>query len=151
MGSSQGVEKAYTTEFLKDKEAFLIARVVEMDSHGLMGSIREALLDSFNLPIYVLSASELKQMVTSNGHFSIERMEEIHFPPKLSTQDIQLCNLHVRAGMEGLLSKHFGPKIIDQLFKRYLTKLEEYSRMLCFTSIETVANLFLLVQRNEVQ
>jgi len=37
------------------------------------------------------------------------------------------CMLHLRAGMEGIISKHFGSEIIDDLFDRFLGKTNEFS------------------------
>ncbi|GLT61943.1 hypothetical protein SLA2020_346130 [Shorea laevis] len=42
----------------------------------------------------------------------------------------QVCTMHLRAGMEGIISKHFGAEIIDELFYRFHKKIEEFcSRM----------------------
>lgn len=39
--------------------------------------------------------------------------------------DYKICSFHFRAAMEGLVKKHFGKEIIEELFDRYTNKLGE--------------------------
>ena len=36
----------------------------------------------------------------------------------------RILQMHLRAGMEEIISKHFGIEIIDELFDRYAMKVE---------------------------
>lgn len=112
-------------------------------------------MDSFNLPIYVPSASEVEVVIllgtkNKNLGFSIERLEEMRFPAKLSSaEEVRVSCFHARAAMEDILCKHFGSDLnVDELFKRYSDKLEEFSKSPRFAHIKNLANLFVLVKRN---
>ncbi|CAN6681804.1 unnamed protein product [Malus baccata var. baccata] len=117
------------------------------------GLVSEDLLDSFNVPIYIPSPSEVKNLVLGmKSLFSIERLDELLFPTNLSTpNDIRACVSHIRATVEGVVCKHFGSELnTEELFERYFHKIEEFSKTPRFTNIENVANLFMLVKRNAV-
>ncbi|XP_007045551.2 PREDICTED: probable S-adenosylmethionine-dependent methyltransferase At5g38100 [Theobroma cacao] len=109
--------------------------------------ISESLVDSFNLPVYAASLKEMKDIIERNGCFSIEKIETTN---PLSKIDIQLgtrpCTMHLRAGMEGIISKHFGNKIIDELFDRLDRKAEEYSYLLN-ASYTAGTQLFIVLTR----
>ena len=87
-------------------------------------------MDSFNLPVYVASPKEMTQLVERNGCFSIERMKITQ--PWVRVDDLsgQACTMHLRAGMEGIISKHLGTEIIDELFDRYCKKHGEFIDLL---------------------
>ncbi|KAJ7943059.1 S-adenosylmethionine-dependent methyltransferase [Quillaja saponaria] len=123
--------------------------LTEMAKEGLLS---EALVDSFNLPIYVPSASEVKKVVSSIQHLSIEKLEEIYYPVKLVTpEDAHVSSLHMRAAVEGLICQHFGNKITDELFKRYIRKLQEFWKSNPQrTKDYKVGILFLLVKCNAI-
>ncbi|KAI3413020.1 uncharacterized protein J3R85_016582 [Psidium guajava] len=92
------------------------------------GIISEAQVDSFNLPVYAPSPDEMTALVESNGCFSIQRMDLAAPGTKIDDSvGGHACMLHLRAGMEGIISKHFGSEIIDDLFDRFLQKTKEYS------------------------
>ncbi|KAK2990139.1 hypothetical protein RJ640_007541 [Escallonia rubra] len=115
------------------------------------GLVTKALVDSFNLPIYIPDASELKKAITSNKHLELLKMEEVYFPPMLtSPEEVLACSRHVRAAMEGILCNHFGSQIMDQLFEKYSEKLEEFSKMPHFIRVKNLENLFVLVKRNSL-
>lgn len=116
----------------------------------LQGLISEELANSFNIPIFYPTASEVKEQVSSNKHLSIERFQEIYFPPMLSTPEhIQVAKAHIRAVLEGILCKYFGPKLVDELFDRYSEKLENFSKTPDFTRVEKLEYLFMLAKRND--
>ncbi|KAL4638009.1 hypothetical protein ACB092_03G120000 [Castanea dentata] len=146
------VAQAFTTQFAKDITAFLDCRAKELVVGGLLvlimpgvpngiphsstltgaifdflgqclmgmakeGLISEAQVDTFNLPVYFASPKEMTQLVERNECFSIERME-ITLP----------C-----AGADdliGIISKHFGVEIIDELFERFCKKQGDFISML---------------------
>ncbi|GFZ21295.1 S-adenosyl-L-methionine-dependent methyltransferases superfamily protein [Actinidia rufa] len=93
-----------------------------------VGSISEAELDSFNLPLYSPSLKEMTQLVQSNGCFSIESMELTDPLSKIVCPlNIRALVMHLRAALEGIFTKHFGSEIIDELFERTLDKFAEFS------------------------
>ncbi|KAL6010956.1 hypothetical protein ACLOJK_001399 [Asimina triloba] len=90
------------------------------------GILDEDKVDTFNLPIYIPSALEMKNVVQKNGRFSIEMLQLVPHQSSLGEPGYSLvASLHVRATLEGIISKHFGDHIIDDLFKRFTAKLEQ--------------------------
>ncbi|WCJ33645.1 S-adenosyl-L-methionine-dependent methyltransferases superfamily protein [Euphorbia peplus] len=92
------------------------------------GKVSESLVNSFNLPMYLPSPEEMLEVVESNGCFKIEKIEMFH--PSSSGDMITNGNswkTQLRTGMEGLLSKHFGNEIMDELFDLFPRKIEQVS------------------------
>lgn len=75
----------------------------------------------------------------------------MRFPAKLSSaEQVRVSCFHARAAMEDILCKHFGSDLnVDELFKRYSDKLEEFSKSPRFARIKNLANLNVLVKRNQ--
>jgi hypothetical protein len=86
-------------------------------------------MDSFNIPQYTPSPSEVKFEVLKGGHFSIDRLEvsavkwndyDNEFSPSDAFSDdgysVAKC---MRAVAEPLLVSHFGDAIIEEVFRRY--------------------------------
>ncbi|OWM76920.1 loganic acid O-methyltransferase-like [Punica granatum] len=94
------------------------------------GTISEDQVDSFNLPLYPTSPSEISKFIEENGCFCIEKMElmstQHRFEGPINGADVVR---HLRAGLEGLISKHFGGEIIDKLFSRLEEKSEDLSHL----------------------
>ncbi|KAM7271038.1 hypothetical protein ACFE04_030252 [Oxalis oulophora] len=87
------------------------------------GLVRESLIDSFNLPIYIPTSSDLREVISNNQNLSIEISEKILFPRKIMTrEESQVGSLHIRAVTESILCKHFGSEIIDEFFRRFADK-----------------------------
>ncbi|KAL1803387.1 hypothetical protein ACET3Z_032034 [Daucus carota] len=93
------------------------------------GLVEEELLDSFNLPLYIPTPSEVIKLVSGDEHLNILKVEESFLEVKMSSaEDIIFESSHLRAVMEGIINKHFGPDILmDDLFHRYCNKLKEFS------------------------
>jgi hypothetical protein len=87
----------------------------------LQGLVSEANLDSINLPIYFPSPEELMVTIERNRRFSIESIQELSIQDKQI--NVQLLTLTLRAVLGGVLEKHFGNNIIDEVFDRYAKKL----------------------------
>ena len=92
----------------------------------MQGLGSEAKVDAFTLPAYVTTAKELNALIERNQHFNFERMEILNNKSKYLT----LCNpsirsLFLRSAFEGVLEKHFGNDIMDELFNRYTEKVAE--------------------------
>ncbi|CAL5339016.1 unnamed protein product [Camellia sinensis] len=112
------------------------------------GSISEDELDSFNLPLYSPSPDEMNQLVEKNGCFSIERMELTNPAAKTDGASINIPALimHLRAGFEAVLTKHFGKKIVEELFERTLNKSAVISSQF-EASLKIGSQLFLVLKR----
>ncbi|XP_022775871.1 probable S-adenosylmethionine-dependent methyltransferase At5g37970 [Durio zibethinus] len=92
------------------------------------GSISEADVDAFNLPIYACPPGEFTEGVERNGMFTVEVIELMNPAPWLKGPiDIPVFVKHVRAAMEGMFSKHFSREAIDELFNQLVPKLSEIS------------------------
>ncbi|XP_062109828.1 loganic acid O-methyltransferase-like [Humulus lupulus] len=116
------------------------------------GLISEDQVDSFNIPVYAVSPNEMTELIEGNECFSIERMELTK--PKSSNdygQGFQVTgqalSMHLRAGMEILVAKHFGTAIIDELFDRVYKKIEELSDQIQPLIIEGGSQLTLVLKR----
>jgi hypothetical protein len=86
-------------------------------------------MDSFNIPQYTPSPSEVKSEVVKEGSFSIDHLEvsEVNwnaYDSGFNSSDafsdggynVAKC---MRAVAEPLLSSHFGDAIIEEVFRRY--------------------------------
>ncbi|KAK9922665.1 hypothetical protein M0R45_031120 [Rubus argutus] len=111
------------------------------------GVVTEEKVESFNIPIYYMSPTELEAAVERNGCFSVEGMENIRKVTKLGnvTESAQLISSHSRAVIEGLLSQQFGDEILDELFDLYRKKLEGNPSI--FESMD--ANFFVTVLKRK--
>ncbi|KAG4380234.1 hypothetical protein GLYMA_16G134000v4 [Glycine max] len=92
------------------------------------GIIKEEQLDTFNIPFYTPSPSEVKLEVLKEGSFAINCLEVsvVHWSAwdEWSVLDFESesgYNLtqSMRAVAESMLVSHFGEAIIDELFSRY--------------------------------
>ncbi|KAE8010526.1 hypothetical protein FH972_006893 [Carpinus fangiana] len=98
----------------------------DMVSEGL---VEEEKMDSFNIPQYTPSPSEVKSEVVKEGSFSIDHLEvsEVNwnaYDSGFNSSDavsdggynVAKC---MRAVAEPLLISHFGDAIIEEVFRRY--------------------------------
>ncbi|XP_024019340.1 probable S-adenosylmethionine-dependent methyltransferase At5g37970 [Morus notabilis] len=93
--------------------------------------ISEAQVDSFNLPLYAASPKEMTELINQNGFFSIVRMELNNLFSCIDSQTTgKSCTMHLRAALEGIIVKHFGSKVIDEVFHRLYEKTQEFSERL---------------------
>ncbi|KAA8529781.1 hypothetical protein F0562_034119 [Nyssa sinensis] len=123
---------------------FLASSLRDMVNEGLMN---EAQLDSFNLPVYAPSPKEMALQVERNGCFSVERMELTDPTSKIDGPvDARKLIMHLRAGMEGVFSKHFGHEIVAEMFERSLGKSAKLSSLL-ESSCMKGTQLFLVLKR----
>ncbi|CAI9117867.1 OLC1v1019354C1 [Oldenlandia corymbosa var. corymbosa] len=93
------------------------------------GIIKEEKLDSFNIPQYPPSPTEVRFLVEFQGSFKIDHLEasEIHWNAyeddflnndefKDGAYNVARC---MRAVAEPMLVSHFGEEIIEEVFSRY--------------------------------
>ncbi|XP_058097296.1 S-adenosyl-L-methionine:benzoic acid/salicylic acid carboxyl methyltransferase 3-like isoform X1 [Magnolia sinica] len=102
--------------------------LMEMVSQGI---IKEAEVDSFNLPYYTPSVQELMTLIETDGSFHLDGHEviELNWDPNDddNNEDSAFDKLTrgrnvakiIRAVTESLLANHFGEAIVDNLFKKY--------------------------------
>ncbi|XP_057499269.1 S-adenosyl-L-methionine:benzoic acid/salicylic acid carboxyl methyltransferase 3-like [Actinidia eriantha] len=98
----------------------------EMVSEGL---IEEEMMDSFNIPQYTPSPTEVKREIEKEGSFTVDRLEVSSVEWSACGNNISPSNGFkddgynvakcMRAVAEPLLASHFGEAIIDEVFRRY--------------------------------
>lgn len=105
-------------------------------------------MDSFNLPLYFMSAQEVEAAVARNGCFNIVRMEtlpEVHgFDNGNGSIDKQLAGMK-RAAIEGIIKQHFDDDIVDELFDLYCKKVVEIYIPLAKSAVNE--HLFVMLKR----
>ncbi|KAM6546797.1 hypothetical protein CsatB_027533 [Cannabis sativa] len=119
--------------------------LMDMAKEGL---VNEDQVDSFNIPVYLVSQNEMKELIEINECFSIEKIEltKSMFDQSqiISTQT---TTMHLRAAVEVLLTKHFGSEIIDELFDRFHKKIEKISDQLQHIHKEGGFQIILVLKR----
>ncbi|ESW28067.1 hypothetical protein PHAVU_003G256100 [Phaseolus vulgaris] len=90
------------------------------------GMIKEEQVDSFNIPQYTPSPSEVELEVLNEGSFSINRLEvsemnrdTLDFEPERFESIGDDVAQWMRALAEPMLVSHFGEDIIEEVFTRY--------------------------------
>ncbi|XP_023907386.2 probable S-adenosylmethionine-dependent methyltransferase At5g38100 [Quercus suber] len=119
-----------------------------MDMAKAVRLTSEAKVDAFNLPGYFTSSKELKALIERSQHFNIERMEILNNQKKyVSLRNPSMYSLFLRAALEGVIAKHFGNDIMDELFNRYTGKVAESSFFLNPEADKSIV-LFVLLKNN---
>ncbi|KAK6151033.1 hypothetical protein DH2020_015965 [Rehmannia glutinosa] len=112
-----------------------------------MGKISEEKVDSFNLPFYYPSPSELKAMIEANGLFNIVRIAKLASPMR-AKPDPQILTSHLKAVIGVLVEEHFGNgMMIEELFRLQFEKMVE-SPVLFDGKLWKEANYFVFLKRN---
>lgn len=85
------------------------------------GSIDEKKVDSFNIPLYNPSPSEVRYIVEKEGSFIIDILETSEIHRNSCDDDKYNMVQSVRSVAEPLLVSHFGPDELnmDQVFHKY--------------------------------
>ncbi|KAL3379119.1 hypothetical protein AABB24_000037 [Solanum stoloniferum] len=116
------------------------------NSH-LQGKLDESLVDSFNLPLYLLSPQDMTKVVEKNGLFSIERMELINIKSNLVDEaDAKTLMMSLRSSIEGVIINHFGSKIAEEACARTILKSKEISEWMK-VNYEKTSILFVALKR----
>ncbi|KAI3845185.1 hypothetical protein MKX03_024843 [Papaver bracteatum] len=115
-----------------------------------MDIVEEAKVDSFNIPLYLTSPKQVKELVERNGCFTIERLERLEavFPPAIGAK---ILSNHLRASVEEIVKQHFGfsDNDLDILFDLCSKKLVD--PLSIFTKIDdTSFQIILVLKRNDV-
>ncbi|CAI9766914.1 unnamed protein product [Fraxinus pennsylvanica] len=121
-----------------------------LEDMARMGKITEEQVDSFNLPFYYPSPSELKALIEENGSFTLERIESLISPMKIEKPNlniiIKVCVSHLRAVIGGVIEEHFGNEIVEELFQLHMKKLDE-NPMMFDEKYRKEANYFLFLKQ----
>uniref|UniRef100_A0A7N1A737 Uncharacterized protein n=1 Tax=Kalanchoe fedtschenkoi TaxID=63787 RepID=A0A7N1A737_KALFE len=116
----------------------------EMVAEGLL---EEALVDSFNIPVYLPTTSEIKEAVFRNKNLTMEVVEEAHYLTRCSNlEEANVASLHARAALEGIVSQHVGHHLTGVLFERLPVNLLQSSQAR-FRSTRKLEILFFLIRR----
>ncbi|KAE9621372.1 hypothetical protein Lal_00032110 [Lupinus albus] len=123
-----------------------------LNDMALEGTIKEDKIDTFNIPSYNPSPSEVKMEVLKEGSFTINRLEvsEVKFESLLESEKCESFNDFgynvakcMRAIAEPMLVNHFGKAITEELFYRYKEIFND-----CMSKEETkVINVTILLSR----
>ncbi|KAK7848149.1 putative s-adenosylmethionine-dependent methyltransferase [Quercus suber] len=150
------VAQAYTDQFAEDITTFLDCRAKELVVGGLMVLIMPGIPNGIHrssaptgmifgfLGLCLMDMA--KELVETNGCFNIERMEITQPGARVDGLSGQALTKHLRAGMEGIISKHFGTKIIDELFDRFSKKQQESFNLL-ESKYNVGTQLFMVLKR----
>ncbi|XP_041010209.1 probable jasmonic acid carboxyl methyltransferase 2 [Juglans microcarpa x Juglans regia] len=107
----------------------------------LEGKVEEAKLDWFNLPFYAPTIEEAKAVIQTEGtSFNIHRFEtfevawDCNMDEYMSNKGYSFeeagrgkyVAMTMRVVAESMLVGHFGEEIMDDLFERFSSKIEEY-------------------------
>nr|QTZ19702.1 SABATH methyltransferase 4 [Bixa orellana] len=112
----------YAWEIVKDALLDLVAE----------GLVKEADVDSFNLPHYVAYEGEVREIIEEEGSFAIDKLESFEIilvAPEDDEKQTRSVNTHTkstRAVLESLLANHFGDAIMDSLFRRFAENMAVY-------------------------
>ncbi|XP_037497216.1 probable S-adenosylmethionine-dependent methyltransferase At5g38100 [Jatropha curcas] len=121
--------------------------LMDMAKEGL---ICEALVDSFNIPLYCVTPKELTQLIEQSGCFSIERMDptDCEFDPDNQPTEYTIM-MHFKSGLEPVITKHFGAEIVNELFERFLERMHEATPSL-FSSNGKGSQLTVILKRKSL-
>ncbi|KAL8200427.1 hypothetical protein R6Q57_011766 [Mikania cordata] len=128
-----------TTDDAREDESYHLWRPLAMALQDMVfeGLVEEEKFDSFNLPQYTASPTEIMDLVKMEGSFVLDHLEifDVNWEAwKREKNDNdaselkQLSDDHgvghgvskaIRAGIEPLVANHFGEAILDDVFKRY--------------------------------
>lgn len=180
--SPRGVYEAYFNQFKRDFTTFLRMRSVEMVPNGRMvltlmgrtpgkdyhvhhllakslqdmlaeGLLHQEDINSFNLPLYHPSTSELEAIIESESSFRIDRLETFDINWDMRDEDEIIKSGEstgkfiakiARAALEPLLTSHFGDNCMDKIFERYAMHATE---QLSTTKIDDGFNIVVSLTR----
>ena len=112
----------------------------------MKGKVNEEKVDSFNLPFFYSPLKDLKKILESDEHFTIEQMETVDFKNPFIPDNVDMYVYYHRAALEVLIQNYFGVGIVDELFDRFAKKVKEFPDVMDLQKLNLVA-LFVLLKR----
>ncbi|QHN92398.1 WAT1-related protein [Arachis hypogaea] len=117
-----------------------------------VGVISEEKVDSFNVPLIYPSAKAVKEILRGCDEcFSIEWMEILEFKNMVSLPTVQIFVSWFRAALQGMIEKHFGVEIVDELFKRFAEKIKEFPDIMDTDKLKLDVLFVLLRRKNKAR
>ncbi|PIN08246.1 Loganate O-methyltransferase [Handroanthus impetiginosus] len=95
-----------------------------LEDVAALGKITKEKVDSFNLPHYFASESELKALIEANGSFCIEKIAKMASPSGHKS-DPKGFTLQTKAVLGMVFEEHFGNEVVEEVFRRFLVKVVE--------------------------
>lgn len=111
------------------------------------GVVEKSAIDNFNLPVYAPTVGEMRKVIEGNGCFSIETMELTNPTSQVGAINVASLIMHLRAGMEGILTAHFGNSVVDKMFIKISERAQEMSHLL-EARYHNSTQLFIVLKRN---
>ena len=97
------------------------------------------------MPLFYPHLKDLKKILESNEKFSIEQMD-IQDRKSFLVLNVEMFVSHLRAALEGLIEKHFGDGVVDELFDRFRKKVTEFPEIMDVQRLKIFV-LFVLLKR----
>lgn len=84
----------------------------------MQGLIKEKSLDEYDVHFYAASEDEIRDEVSKEGSFAVDRLEMFEMEKKAEGEMSYgtAVAMAVRAIQESMISHHFGEEILDNLF-----------------------------------
>ncbi|KAL1543579.1 gibberellin A4 carboxyl methyltransferase [Salvia divinorum] len=115
--------------------------LIDMVKEGVLSQER---VDSFNVPIVFPCVEDIRRLVGKINSFEIVKMEMIKGESAMEG-GTETAVMHIRAGLEGTLTNHFGNEIVEQVFVRAM----QHQQKLHFAQINTsTTGVFAVIKRN---
>ncbi|XP_054810843.1 S-adenosyl-L-methionine:benzoic acid/salicylic acid carboxyl methyltransferase 2-like [Prosopis cineraria] len=118
-----------SSDLSSNESCYILELLAEaLNDMVLEGIIKEDQMDSFNVPYYTPTPSEIKLEIEKEGSFTLNHLEAFEVSWKAACGDDELSDDNnsgykvaqfVRAVAEPLFVSHFGEAIIDDVFHRY--------------------------------
>lgn len=102
------------------------------------GLVQKEKAESFKFPVYTPSVEEVEELIIKHGSFSIDQLYTMisKWDPKdecidnhksvNSLESGKNVAIHTRAACEPMLTRHFGPNIMDQLFAKFAVNVANH-------------------------
>ncbi|KAK1268107.1 Jasmonate O-methyltransferase [Acorus gramineus] len=103
--------------------------LMDLVSEGLLDEER---IDSYNIPFYPSSLTEVMNVIRGDGTFTVDRLEivEVEGPPTVGTDGVRKGDqwaMNLRAVLEPIFIDHFGRETsMDDLFSRAAYHFNEF-------------------------
>ncbi|KAK2990045.1 hypothetical protein RJ640_015436 [Escallonia rubra] len=114
----------------------LVKSLLDMEAEGL---VKEADIDSFNVPVYTPYKDEVADIIAEEGSFDLTRLEGfgVNWDASDENEDDkdyvfdkhksgEIVAKRIRAFSETIVANHFGTSIMDDLYARYAKHISEH-------------------------